>query len=331
MEKEVIIVDVLQIGNYLSNLRKSKGLTQDDLANTLLISRQAISKWETGLSIPDLDVLLKLSNLYGVTINDILTANSDEIKIVYDDNAESNKNAWDSKASVWNKFIDASFDTFEYADKKYENEDDFKLIGNVKGKSVLEIGCGGAFNGINLAKQGAIVSGLDLSEEQIKIAAKNAENQGVKIDLFQESMENLSVFKSNSFDIVISIMAIMYVSDIKQVFKEVKRILKPNGVFIYSTEHPIYDAVLDNQFKDVNSCNISYYDEWENHFKWKPEDEYEFVEFIRPLSTHINAISEASLFIEKFIELKPIHAAKTQNELWTRVPKYMLFKTRKIS
>lgn len=45
------MVNALQIGNYLSSLRKSKGLTQDDLASTLSISRQAISKWETGLFI----------------------------------------------------------------------------------------------------------------------------------------------------------------------------------------------------------------------------------------------------------------------------------------
>lgn len=324
-------MNILQVGNYLCNLRKNKGLTQDDLANTLSISRQAISKWETGLSVPDLEVLLQLSNLYDVTINDILTADNNETEVEYENNVESNKNAWNSKASVWNDFIDVSFDTFEYAEKKYENEEDLKLIGNVKGKSVLEIGCGGAFNGIVLAKQGARVSGLDLSEEQLKQAAKNAGNQGVKIDLFQGSMENLSAFKSNSFDIVISIMAMMYVGNIKQVFKEVKRVLKPNGVFIYSTEHPIYDVVLDNQFKDVNSCNISYYDEWENRFKWKPEDENEFVEFIRPLSSEINAIAEAGLLIERFIELKPIHAIATHDELWTRVPERMVFKTRKIN
>lgn len=324
-------MNILQVGNYLCNLRKNKGLTQDDLANTLSISRQAISKWETGLSVPDLEVLLQLSNLYDVTINDILTANNNETKREYENNVESNKNAWNSKASVWNDFIDVSFDTFEYAEKKYENEDDLKLIGNVKGKSVLEIGCGGAFNGIVLAKQGALVSGLDLSEEQLKQAAKNAGNQGAKIDLFQGSMENLSAFKSNSFDIVISIMAMIYVGNIKQVFKEVKRVLKPNGVFIYSAGHPIYDVVLDNQFKDINSCNISYYDEWENRFKWKPEEENEFVEFIRPLSSEINSIAEAGLFIERFIELKPIHAIETHDELWTRVPERMVFKTRKIN
>lgn len=57
---------------YLQFLRKSHGYTQDDLAQKLNISRQAVSKWETGTTIPDLDTLLKLSKLYHITINEML-------------------------------------------------------------------------------------------------------------------------------------------------------------------------------------------------------------------------------------------------------------------
>ena len=60
------------ISKYLQFLRKSSNYTQDDLAKKLGISRQAVSKWETGTTIPDLEVLLKISKLYDITINDIL-------------------------------------------------------------------------------------------------------------------------------------------------------------------------------------------------------------------------------------------------------------------
>ena len=60
------------ISKYLQFLRKSNNYTQDDLAEKLGISRQAVSKWETGMTIPDLEVLLKISKLYDITINDIL-------------------------------------------------------------------------------------------------------------------------------------------------------------------------------------------------------------------------------------------------------------------
>ncbi len=65
-------MNVNMISRYLQFLRKSHDYTQEDLARRLDISRQAVSKWETGTTIPDLDILLKLSKLYDVTINDIL-------------------------------------------------------------------------------------------------------------------------------------------------------------------------------------------------------------------------------------------------------------------
>lgn len=57
---------------YLQFLRKSHNYTQEELAQKLDISRQAVSKWETGVTVPDLEVLLKISKLYDVSINDIL-------------------------------------------------------------------------------------------------------------------------------------------------------------------------------------------------------------------------------------------------------------------
>ena len=60
------------ISKYLQFLRKSHNYTQNDLAKKLDISRQAVSKWETKTAIPDLEVLLKISKLYGITINGIL-------------------------------------------------------------------------------------------------------------------------------------------------------------------------------------------------------------------------------------------------------------------
>lgn len=60
------------ISRYLQLLRKSYNYTQEELAKKLDISRQAVSKWETGITLPDVEVLLKISKLYGLTINEIL-------------------------------------------------------------------------------------------------------------------------------------------------------------------------------------------------------------------------------------------------------------------
>lgn len=63
------------VSKYLQWLRKERDFTQEDLANKLNISRQAISKWETGNTMPDLETLLKISKLYSISINDILEPN----------------------------------------------------------------------------------------------------------------------------------------------------------------------------------------------------------------------------------------------------------------
>ncbi|MFG6365225.1 helix-turn-helix domain-containing protein [Schaedlerella sp.] len=60
------------ISKYLQFLRRKHGFTQENLARELHLSRQAVSKWETGAALPDLDTLLKLSRFYGLTINEIL-------------------------------------------------------------------------------------------------------------------------------------------------------------------------------------------------------------------------------------------------------------------
>lgn len=73
--KKLVLEKKLQI------LRKRNGLSQEGLAEKLGISRQAVSKWESGQSIPDLNKLIKLSELYNVTI-DSLVKDNDEFDIL---------------------------------------------------------------------------------------------------------------------------------------------------------------------------------------------------------------------------------------------------------
>ena len=60
------------LGTKISELRKSKGLTQEQLAIQLNVSSQAVSKWETNLSIPDLPILIELSNILNVTLDELI-------------------------------------------------------------------------------------------------------------------------------------------------------------------------------------------------------------------------------------------------------------------
>ena len=70
------------IGNRISKYRKEKGLTQEELAAKLGVSSQAVSKWENDASCPDISLLPQLCRTLGITTDELLTGNNNEVKLV---------------------------------------------------------------------------------------------------------------------------------------------------------------------------------------------------------------------------------------------------------
>ena len=66
-------MDLVKIGKLLQELRKEHGLTQEQLAEQLGVARRTVSRWETGNNMPDLDILVELSDLYSVDLREILS------------------------------------------------------------------------------------------------------------------------------------------------------------------------------------------------------------------------------------------------------------------
>ena len=65
-------IDKEKFGALISELRKEKGYTQKELAQQLYVSDKAVSKWETGNSIPDTSLLIPLAELLGVSVTELL-------------------------------------------------------------------------------------------------------------------------------------------------------------------------------------------------------------------------------------------------------------------
>ncbi len=68
----------MNIGEKLLELRKSKQLSQEEVANKLNVTRQTVSKWETGQSMPDFDKILPICELYGISADELLTNTKNE-------------------------------------------------------------------------------------------------------------------------------------------------------------------------------------------------------------------------------------------------------------
>ena len=71
----------MSLGNNLFNARKKKGLSQENTAEKLGVSRQTISKWETDETLPDICQAKKLSTLYGLSLDELIEYNIDEKEI----------------------------------------------------------------------------------------------------------------------------------------------------------------------------------------------------------------------------------------------------------
>ena len=66
-------MNLIKIGEFLQELRKEKGLTQEQLAEKVGVARRTVSRWETGYNMPDLDVLIELADLYDADLREILS------------------------------------------------------------------------------------------------------------------------------------------------------------------------------------------------------------------------------------------------------------------
>ncbi len=66
-------MDLVKTGKFLQQLRKEKGFTQEALAEKMNVSRRTVSRWETGNNMPDLDILMEMSDLYEVDLREILS------------------------------------------------------------------------------------------------------------------------------------------------------------------------------------------------------------------------------------------------------------------
>ena len=65
-------MDIIKVGKNISELRKKKGLTQQELGDKLFVTDKAVSKWERGLSLPDISILEKLADILDTDIYNIL-------------------------------------------------------------------------------------------------------------------------------------------------------------------------------------------------------------------------------------------------------------------
>jgi SAM-dependent methyltransferase len=180
------------------------------------------------------------------------------------------------------------------------------LLPDVHGRRVLDLGCGAGQLARHLARQGAVeVVGVDLSERMLELARTHWAHPSVR---YQRAAIEEVTFAPARFDLVVSVLALHYVDDYRGVVARIAQWLSPGGVFVYSTEHPIYTARLPHdgwvrgEAGGARWALTDYTDEGARDETW-------FVQGVRKvhrtLATLMNGLAGAGLTIERVVEPVP--------------------------
>lgn len=129
-------------------------------------------------------------------------------------------------------------DTFAYGPNG-PTERELRLLGDVKGKRILELGCGTGSVAVAVAQQGAVVIGIDTSDERLAEARARDDAAEVRVDWHHGDLADLAFLRADSIDAVVSVHALSEVDDVARLFRQVERVLRPGSAFVFSVEHPL--------------------------------------------------------------------------------------------
>lgn len=139
-------------------------------------------------------------------------------------------------------------------------EADARLLGDVPGKRILELGAGAAAASRWLRREGARPVAMDLSGGMLRHAREAADRSGVGVPLVQADAMALP-FAADSFDIVCTAFgAIPFVADSGAAMREVARVLRPGGSWVFSVTHPMRWIFWDEPGEDGLVARNSYFD-----------------------------------------------------------------------
>jgi len=150
--------------------------------------------------------------------------------------------------------------------------------------NILDIGCGGGLLSEPMARLGANVTGIDASDENIKIAKQHAKKNKLNINYFCSSPEKLKTKKK--FDVILNMEIIEHVEDINFFIKSCSKLLKKNGL--------MFVATLNKTLKSYVFAIIGA----EYVLRWLPIGTHDWEKFVKPEDLK-NILSKNNLKIEK--------------------------------
>ncbi len=214
-----------------------------------------------------------------------------------------------------------------------------ELIADISGKRVLDAGCGEGRFARMLAEHGARVTGIDLSTKMIELAREEENERPLGIDYHVADMADLSLLPSREFDVAVAYLSLFDVRDYESAIREVARVLKPRGRFVFSVSHPCFltpdsgwETNVANSFRDKDRL----FWKVDNYF---PAREIEvkiwptaspITNYHRPLSDYAHSLRDAGFLIRDIAEPTPDPKLVEQLDFWRgylRIAAFIIFDT----
>ena len=212
-------------------------------------------------------------------------------------------------------------------------EETARLLGDVTGQDVLEVGCGAAQCSRWLLGAGARPVAFDLSRGQLVEAQRLSRSTGIDVPLLQADAGRLP-FRDGSFDHVCSAYgAVPFVADSAVVMAEVARVLRPGGRWVFSTTHPFRWCFRDDPGPDGLVVESSYFDR-RAYVEQDSRGRATYVEHHRTVGDRVREIVAAGLVIDDIVEPEWPEGHEQAWEQWSPLrgrlmPGTVIFVTRK--
>lgn len=237
------------LGANISRYRKAQHLTQYDLAKKLGISYQAVSKWETGQTTPDLYLLPAISAILNTSIDQLMGySHLFHAGTAYNDKYNSEQYYWGVEPS------DMCLKLLE-------------LMPPTKPLKVLDIGCGEGKDAVFLARCGYSVSAFDLSDTGIEKTKRLAESANVFVDAFKADILDFRL--EEDFDILFSSGVLHYIPPElrKEIIQNYQENTTSNGlnlfnVFVEKSFIPAPPDEEDDAFPWKSGELLTLYHDW---------------------------------------------------------------------
>lgn len=206
-------------------------------------------------------------------------------------------------------------------------ESKVNALGDVEGKDILEVGCGGGQCSIALAKLGARPVGVDMSSQQLLHAKEHQVAAGVQFSLVESNVESIPLPEA-SFDVVFCDHGALTYADPHKSIPEMARLLRPGGLLAFNISSVFRDLCWDNEANALGDrLTQDYFDLFRFHTKTVVAFQLTYGDWIRLFRQH-------GFIVEDLIELRPPADSETtypyvSKEWARRFPVENIWKVRK--